>query len=111
MSNRVRSCVGYTPVMATVRSCRVTMMDLDGVSHTVRVTASTLYEAIRAGRCGHSRPRMGGQKPGGDFTQVKVSVMSIPVEHTVQIRKFVQWIEKNGGSPREVLDRAACVPS
>ena len=31
--------------------------------------------------------------------------MPIPVEHTVQMRKFTQWIEKSGGSPRETLDR------
>ena len=34
--------------MAT-RSCRVTIQDLDGVAHTVEVTASTLYEAVAQG--------------------------------------------------------------
>jgi hypothetical protein len=28
------------------RSCRVTIQDMDGVAHTVEVTASTLYEAV-----------------------------------------------------------------
>ena len=79
-------------------------MDLDGVSHTVRVTASTLYEAVALGVVAIRGHEWVGET-GGDFTEVKVSVMPIPVEHTVQIRKFVQWIEKNGGSPREVLDR------
>jgi hypothetical protein len=32
-----------------VRSCRVTIRDLDGVSHTVEVTAGSLYEAIAQG--------------------------------------------------------------
>jgi hypothetical protein len=32
-----------------VRSCRVTIQDLDGVSHTVEVTAATLYEAVAQG--------------------------------------------------------------
>jgi hypothetical protein len=32
-----------------VRSCRVTIQDLDGVSHTVEVTADTLYEAVAQG--------------------------------------------------------------
>jgi hypothetical protein len=36
------------PVMA-VRSCKVTIKDLDGVAHTVDVTASTLYEAVALG--------------------------------------------------------------
>jgi hypothetical protein len=29
-----------------VRSCRVTIQDMDGVSHTVEVTAATLYESV-----------------------------------------------------------------
>jgi hypothetical protein len=33
----------------TVRSCRVTIQDLDGVSHTVELTAATLYEAVALG--------------------------------------------------------------
>jgi hypothetical protein len=32
-----------------VRSCRVTIQDMDGVSHTVEVTAATLYAAVAQG--------------------------------------------------------------
>ena len=32
-----------------VRFCRVTIQDLDGVSHTVEVTAATLYQAVALG--------------------------------------------------------------
>jgi hypothetical protein len=32
-----------------VRSCRVTIQDMDGVSHTVEVSAATLYEAVAQG--------------------------------------------------------------
>ena len=32
-----------------VRSCRVAIQDMDGVSHTVEVTAATLYEAVAQG--------------------------------------------------------------
>jgi hypothetical protein len=32
-----------------MRSCRVTIQDLDGVVHTVEATASTLYEAVAQG--------------------------------------------------------------
>ena len=30
----------------SVRSCRVTIQDLDGTSHTAEVTASSLFEAV-----------------------------------------------------------------
>jgi len=33
----------------SVRSCRVTIQDLDGVAHTVEVTAESLYEAVVQG--------------------------------------------------------------
>ena len=33
----------------SVRSCRVTINDLEGVAHTVHVTAETLYEAVALG--------------------------------------------------------------
>ena len=32
-----------------VRSCKVTIQDMDGVAHTVGVTAATLYEAVALG--------------------------------------------------------------
>ena len=32
-----------------VRSCKVTIQDMSGVSHTVEVTAATLYEAVALG--------------------------------------------------------------
>jgi hypothetical protein len=32
-----------------VRSCQVTLKDMDGVTHTVEVTAETLYEAVALG--------------------------------------------------------------
>ena len=44
-----------------VRSCRVTIQDMNGVSHTVKVTAATLYEAISQGLtaiCGNRIARM-----------------------------------------------------
>ena len=32
-----------------VKSCRVTIFDMEGVAHTVEVTAATLYEAVALG--------------------------------------------------------------
>ena len=32
------------------RLCRVTLIDLEGVRHTVEVTASTLYQRLRKGQ-------------------------------------------------------------
>jgi hypothetical protein len=45
---RIESEYGILPAMQ-LRSCRVTIQDMDGVSHTVEVTAATLYEAVGQG--------------------------------------------------------------
>ena len=37
--------------------------------------------------------------------KVRVSVTSLPVEHSVMIRDFTNWLQRKGGSPREVTGR------
>ena len=36
---------------------------------------------------------------------VRVSVANVRVEHEVRLLDFTKWLEKPGGSPREVSDR------
>jgi hypothetical protein len=87
------------------RSCRVTIRDLDGVDHTVAVTASTLYEAVALGLAsvrGHEW--VAGIQDG--LSVVKVAVTNIPVEHTVKLQDFNAWLATPGRSPREQTARA-----
>ena len=87
-----------------VRSCRVTIQDMDGVSHTVEVTAATLYEAVAQGLAAiRGNEWVGGIAPG--LNVVKVSVADVSVEHEVKLMDFTKWLEKPGGSPREMSDR------
>ena len=86
-----------------MRSCRVTIQDLDGVAHSVEVTASTLYEAVAQGLAairGHEW--VAGMSEG---RAVKVSVADVRVEHEVKLGDFTKWVERKGGSPREVFQR------
>jgi hypothetical protein len=53
-----------------MRSCRVTISDLDGVAHSVEVTASSLHEWVA-----------GVEQSIG---VVKVSVTDVRVEHEVK---------------------------
>ena len=86
-----------------IRSCRVTIQDLEGVSHTVEVTAATLYEAVAQGLAA-IRGHEWVAGIAGDI--VKVSVANIPVELTVRLKDFTSWLERKGGlSPREVIER------
>jgi hypothetical protein len=88
----------------SVRSCRVTIQDMDGVSHTVEVTAATLYEAVAQGLAAiRGNEWVAGVAQG--LNVVKVSVADVRVEHTVKLMDFTKWLDRTGGSPREVSDR------
>jgi hypothetical protein len=87
-----------------LRTCRVTIQDIDGISHSVEVTSSSLYEAVAQGLAairGHEW--VAGVAQG--MNVVRVSVANVRVEHEVKLMDFTRWLEKPGGSPREVTDR------
>jgi hypothetical protein len=87
-----------------VRSCRVTVQDMEGVSHTVEVTAGTLYEAVALGVAAIRTDQwVTGIATG--LNTVKVQVATVPVEHEVIMKDFLNWLERNGGSPRDVSHR------
>jgi hypothetical protein len=76
----------------------------DGVSHTVEVTAATLYEAVAQGLAAiRGNEWVAGIAQGLNF--VKVSVADVRVEHEVKLMDFTRWLDRTGGSPREVSDR------
>ena len=83
---------------------RVTVTDLEGISHTAQVTATTLYEAVALGLAAVRGHEWVAGIPHGLAT-VRVSVTSVAVEHAVKVRDFTRWLERKGGSPREVTDR------
>lgn len=87
-----------------VRSCRVSIADLEGVIHTVEVTASTLYEAVALGMAAVRTEEWANGIAMG-LNSVKVRVTNVPVEHEVVLKDFTKWLDKSGGSPREVSDR------
>jgi hypothetical protein len=88
----------------SLQTCRVTIRDREGTDHSVVVTASTLYEAVALGlaafRSSHWVPS------AADMDTVRVSVTSVPVQHSVKMRDFDAWLEREGGSPRDVVGRA-----
>jgi hypothetical protein len=87
-----------------VRSCRVTIQDLDGVSHTAEVTAATLYEAVAQGIAAiRGNEWVAGIAQG--LNVVKVSVADVRIDHEVRLGDFTKWLERSGGSPREISDR------
>jgi hypothetical protein len=101
VANKKRICYDAT---MSVRSCRVTVQDFDGTSHTAEVTASSLFEAVAQGL---SALRKNEWVEGIEerFGFVKVSVADVRVEHQVKIADFMRWLERPGRTPREITHR------
>jgi hypothetical protein len=87
-----------------VRSCRVTIKDMDGVKHTVEVTAETLYEAVALGLVA-LRGNDWVMGIAQSLNTIQVSVVDIPIEHSVKIKVFHDWLERTTCAPREISKR------
>jgi hypothetical protein len=87
------------------RSCRVTIRDLEGIAYTVRVTASSLYEAVALAISAlHGEEWVAGITEGQNA--VTVAVTNISVEHRVTMKDFRSWLDRPPRSPRDAAQRA-----
>jgi hypothetical protein len=84
-----------------LKSCRVTISDMEGVDHTVEVTAATLFEAVALG-LKQIRGNEWVEGIAGGFNTVRVSVKNVQIEHEVKMGEFTKWLERKGGSPADV---------
>jgi hypothetical protein len=87
-----------------VRCCKVTMRDLEGVAHTVEVTAGSLYEAVALGMAAIRTDEWASGIAQG-LNPVTVQVSSVSVKHEVRLMDFTKWLDKANGSPREMTER------
>jgi len=87
-----------------VRCCKVTMLDMEGVAHTVEVTAGSLYEAVALGMAAIRCDEWASGIAQG-VNPVTVQVSNVPVKHEVKLMDFTKWLDKTNGSPREMMER------
>ena len=66
---------------------------MDGISHTVEVTAATLYEAVAQGLAAIRRIEWAAGFAQG-LSVVRVSVADVRVEHDVKLMDFTKWLER-----------------
>jgi hypothetical protein len=92
------------PVAMSLRQCRVTVSDLEGVKHSVEVTASTLYQAVALGLVAIREQEWTADIAEG-LNAVDVSVNTVAVMHSVRMQDFKKWLERDGGTPREITQR------
>jgi hypothetical protein len=67
---------------------------MDGVSHTVEVTVSQRFEVTNG---------LLESRKGSMLSRFRVA--DVRVEHEVNLKDFTNWLDRTGGSPREVRDR------
>ena len=69
-----------------------------------KVTAATLYEAVAlALRSVRGKEWVSGLAEGNNAA--RIAVTDIPIEHSVRLQEFKTWLNKEGGSPVEMMRR------
>ena len=86
----------------TLRTCTVAVEDVQGVGHSVDVTAEALYEAIATALAALQKDNWVGEI-GQGFATVTVLVQQPPVKHEVKMKDFLSWLRRQGRSPAEVM--------
>jgi hypothetical protein len=85
-----------------MKTCRVTIRDMDGIDHSAQVTADTLFEAVARGIVALKANSWTGDLVEGN---AQVMVNDTPVEHTVRLREFHNWLARTAGAPRDISHR------
>jgi hypothetical protein len=87
-----------------LRTCKVSVTDIQDVEHSVEVTAATLYEAVATALTALQQDTWVGEI-GRGLTTVTVVVQQPPVRHEVKMKDFLSWLGRQGGSPAEIILR------
>jgi hypothetical protein len=90
----------YAEIVSSFRMCRVSFTDTEGMTHSVKVTAASLFEAAALGLAEFRRCAMMDAAPG-PATRLTIAVDSPSTVHEVPMRKLTSWLESGGKSPAE----------
>jgi hypothetical protein len=86
------------------RACQVTFQDLDGIRHTVRVEADSVYEAACLAIRAFKKAGFVEQQPGA-ASKFEVQVLEPVVTHEVTIGQVQRWLELGSSNPNEEAKR------
>jgi hypothetical protein len=85
-------------------SCLVSFTDPEGIEHSVRVPAESLYEAAVEAIAAFRRGVI-AEMPLGPATRLTIRVKAPEEEHTVTIAKVLSWLDGVAISPSEKLKK------
>ena len=86
------------------RSCRVSFTDSEGIEHSVRVPAESLYEAAVEAIAAFRRSVL-AEMPLGPATRLTICVQVLQEEHTISIGRVLAWLDGVTASPNEKLKK------
>ena len=87
--------------MPDEKVCIVKLVDFHDVEHSVRVRASSVYEAALIGL--RRLERMGWESNGKQIADLTVEVWETPTIHRVNIERMLQWLKQPGKTPKEMI--------
>jgi hypothetical protein len=87
-----------------VRSCLVSFTDLEGIEHSVRIPAESLYEAAIEAMAAFRRGAF-AEMAFGPATRLTVRVTAPEEEHMVTVGKALSWLEGGARSPSEQVKK------
>ena len=90
----------YAGIVPNVQICRVSFTDTEGMTHSVRLTAASLYEAAALGLAESRKCAMMDAAPG-PATRFTVVVEAPGTAHEVPMQKLAAWLDGGGKSPAE----------
>jgi hypothetical protein len=85
-------------------SCQVSFTDAEGIEHSVRVPAESLYEAAVEAMAAFRRSVL-AEMPLGSATRLTIKVKPPGEEHTITIGKVLAWLDGVAISPSEKLKK------
>jgi hypothetical protein len=96
--------MGHDTSSVLSHSCLFSFTDSDGIEHSVRVPAESLYEAAVEAIAAFRRGVL-AEMPLGPATRLTIRVKAPEEEHTVTIAKVLSWLDGVATSPGEKLKK------
>lgn len=90
--------------MVPVRSCQVSFTDSEGIEHSIRVSAESLFEAAIEAMAAFKHSVL-AHTPLPPGTRLTIRVKAPEEEHTVSVSKVLAWLEGVAASPREQVKK------
>jgi len=85
-------------------SCVVSFTDTEGVEHSVRVPAESLYEAAVEAMAAFRRSVL-TEVPLAPATRLTIRVKAPEEEHTISVGKVLAWLDSSAKSPSEQVKK------